>query len=191
MSTATGIAESAGSTAPAAQAGRYLTFSLGQEEYGIEILKVREIIQYVDVTPVPRAPVYVDGVINLRGQIIPVINLRRKFGMAQVERTDQTCIIVVEMLENGRKLSIGVAVDQVTEVLSIAADHIDPPPSFDSSVTSDFILGIGKIGKAVKILLNIDSVLKLDDCSGLSEVHKQITAGENEQQKDSASRNRG
>ena len=178
MSTEVNTAQMPITGMPGGPSSRYLTFALGIEEYGIEILKVREIIQYVEVTPVPRAPAHVDGVINLRGQIIPVINLRRKFGMPKVEKTDQTCIIVVEMLDNGRKLNIGVAVDQVTEVLTMSADQIDPPPAFDTSVTGDFILGIGKIGKSVKILLNIDAVLTVDGDVGLSEIHKQIVTGD-------------
>jgi purine-binding chemotaxis protein CheW len=178
VSTAAGTTEMTNKGVAGAPSSRYLTFALGIEEYGIEILKVREIIQYVEVTPVPLAPAHVDGVINLRGQIIPVVNLRQKFGMPKVEKTDQTCIIVVEMASNGRKLNIGVAVDQVTEVLTMTADQIDPPPAFDTSVTGDFILGIGKIGKAVKILLNIDAVLTVDGDVGLSDVHKQIVAGD-------------
>ncbi len=144
--------------------GKYLTFALGREGYGIEILKVREIIGYMDITSVPRTPDHVKGVINLRGQVISVIDLRSKFGMPTVERTDETCIIVVETTQSaGRKLSTGLIVDRVSEVLNIADNSIEPPPTFGSSVETDFILGMGKIGSSVKILLNIDRVLGASD----------------------------
>ncbi len=145
--------------------GKYLTFALGPEEYGLEILKVREIIGYMDITAVPQTPEYVRGVINLRGQVIPVVDLRSKFGMDTTETTDQTCIIVVEISQEGRKFSTGIVVDHVQEVLDIAGEHIEDAPQFGSSVATDFILGMGKIGDAVKILLDIDKVLAADDLS--------------------------
>lgn len=139
--------------------GKYLTFALGKEEYGLEILKVREIIGYMDITAVPRTPSYVKGVINLRGQVISVVDLRAKFSMEAAEKTDETCIIVVEIKSGGRKLSTGIIVDRVSEVLDISADKIEDPPTFDGGVNTDFILGMGKIGESVKILLDIDRVL--------------------------------
>ena len=142
--------------------GKYLTFALGKEEYGLEILKVREIIGYMDITTVPRTPSYVKGVINLRGQVISVVDLRAKFSMAAAERTEQTCIIVVEIRSAGRKLNTGIIVDRVSEVLDVAGDQIEDAPEFGSSVESDFILGMGKIGQSVKILLDIDKVLTAD-----------------------------
>ena len=147
--------------------GKYLTFALGREEYGLEILKVREIIGYMDVTAVPRTPAYVKGVINLRGQVISVIDLRRKFAMEDVARTEQTCIVVVEIAQAGRKLSIGIVVDRVSEVLNIAAETIEDAPAFGTAVDTDFILGMGKIGDAVKILLDIDRVLTATEVVGL------------------------
>lgn len=143
----------------ASKGGKYLTFALGKEEYGLEILKVREIIGYMEITAVPRTPPYVKGVINLRGQVISVVDLRTKFNMDAAQKTDETCIIVVETRQNGRKVSTGIIVDHVSEVLDIAAEKIEDPPSFDSSVNTDFILGMGKIGDSVKILLDIDRVL--------------------------------
>ncbi len=143
--------------------GKYLTFALGPEEYGLEILKVREIIGYMDITAVPQTPEYVRGVINLRGQVIPVVDLRAKFGMATAERTDQTCIIVVEISQDGRKFNTGIVVDHVQEVLDIAGDAIEDAPQFGSNVETDFILGMGKIGDTVKILLDIDRVLASDE----------------------------
>jgi purine-binding chemotaxis protein CheW len=143
--------------------GKYLTFALGQEEYGLEILKVREIIGYMEITAVPQTPHYVKGVINLRGQVIPVIDLRAKFGMETTERTEETCIIVVEISQGDRNFSTGIVVDHVQEVLDIAGEDIEESPQFGSAVNTDFILGMGKIGDTVKILLDIDKVLAGDD----------------------------
>jgi len=146
--------------------GKYLTFALAQEEYGLGILKVREIIGYMDVTALPQTPHYVKGVINLRGQVIPVVDLRAKFGMEAVELTDETCIIVVEIAQHQRKSSTGIIVDRVQEVLDIDGGDIEAAPQFDASVRTDFILGMAKVGESVKILLDIDRVLggeALDD----------------------------
>ncbi len=148
--------------------GKYLTFALGPEEYGLEILKVREIIGYMEITAVPQTPAYVKGVINLRGQVIPVIDLRAKFDMETAERTEETCIIVVETTQDGRNISTGIVVDHVSEVLDIAGEDIEESPQFGSSVNTDFILGMGKIGNSVKILLDIDKVLANADFSGIS-----------------------
>lgn len=133
---------------------KYLTFKLADEEYGVEILKVREINGLMDITAVPRMPVYMKGVINLRGKVIPVVDLRLKFSLEEIEYTEETCIIVVDV---GKE--IGIIVDTVSEVLDIAGDNIEPPPSMGASVDSSFILGMGKVGNAVKILLDIDKVL--------------------------------
>jgi purine-binding chemotaxis protein CheW len=147
--------------------GKYLTFALGPEEYGLEILKVREIIGYMDITAVPQTPYHVRGVINLRGQVIPVVDLRAKFGMETAEITDESCIIVVEISQDRRNFSTGIVVDHVQEVLDIAGQDIEEAPQFGSTVDTNFILGMGKIGDSVKILLDIDKVLGGDDLSGL------------------------
>lgn len=152
--------------------GKYLTFALGPEEYGLEILKVREIIGYMEITAVPQTPAHVKGVINLRGQVIPVIDLRAKFGMETAEVTEQTCIIVVETSRSDRKFSTGIVVDRVQEVLDIAGEDIEEAPQFDSSVNTDFILGMGKIGDSVKILLDIDKVLAGTDFESFSSMGK-------------------
>lgn len=144
-------------------AGKYLTFALGKEEYGLEILKVREIIGYMPITAVPRMPQEVRGVINLRGQVISVVDLRAKFEMEAAKATEQTCIIVVETRREGRKLNTGIIVDRVSEVQDIAEKAIEPPPSFGTKVDNRFILGMGKIGQSVKILLAIDRVLETTD----------------------------
>lgn len=158
-----------------AQEGKYLTFALGQEEYGLEILKVREIIGYIDVTRVPQVPEHVLGVINLRGQVIPVIDLRQKFGMPTAERTDETCIIVVEITRNEQHVSTGIVVDRVSEVLDIAEKMIEQTPQFGSNIDTDFILGMGKIGDSVKILLDIDKVLNSTDMKMLAKMNQQET----------------
>ncbi len=148
-------------TIPSAQskAGKYLTFALDNEEYGLEILKVREIIGYMQITAVPKTPDHVKGVINLRGQVIPVVDLRLKFGMNAAEVTEETCIIVVEINQNNRKFQTGIVVDRVKEVLDIEGESIEDAPQFGSSVDTNFILGMGKVNGAVKILLDIDKVL--------------------------------
>ena len=153
--------------------GKYLTFKLANEEYGLEILKVREIIGYMDITAVPQMPPYVKGVINLRGQVIPVIDLRSKFSMETAGVTEETCIIVVEITQDTRKFNTGIVVDKVQEVLDIAGKNIDETPQFGSQVNTDFILGIGKVGETVKILLDIDKVLAAVDIQRLN-----ITKGE-------------
>jgi len=150
--------------------GKYLTFALGDEEYGLEIMKVREIMGYLEVTSVPQTPRYVRGVINLRGQVIPVIDLRVKFGMEVVETTDATCIIVVETSQNDRNVSVGVIVDRVSEVLDIAGENIEEAPNFGSDVNTDFILGMAKVENSVKTLLDIDKVLCSVEFDNLSNV---------------------
>ena len=167
MSTAT-TKEQQADKALLAKEGKYLTFALSHEEYGLEILKVREIIGFMGITAVPQTPDYVKGVINLRGQVIPVVELRAKFGMESTEVTDETCIIVVEITQGDRAFNTGIVVDHVQEVLDIAGQDIEKAPQFGSSVETDFILGMGKIGDTVKILLNIDKVLAGQDFARLA-----------------------
>ena len=143
----------------AALAGKYLTFCMGNEEYGLEILRVREIIGLMDITPVPRTPNYVRGVINLRGKVIPVVDLRLKFGLPPQDATEKTCIIVVQVNRAGAEVTMGIIVDEVSEVLDIAAELIEPSPDFGSSFNTDFILGMGKVAKKVIMLLDVNKVL--------------------------------
>ena len=143
--------------------GKYLTFVLKGEEYGLRILKVREIIGLMDITAVPQMPAYVAGVINLRGKVIPVVDLRLKFQMEHEEFTDQTCIIVVELAGERGETLVGILVDTVSEVLDIPGEDIEPAPEFAAGVNTEFILGIGKVKGAVKILLDIEKVLKGSD----------------------------
>ena len=140
-------------------AGLYLTFTLAEEMYGLQILAVQEIIQMIPITAVPRTPDFVRGVINLRGKVIPVIDLRSKFDMDSVEDTEQTCIIVVEVASNDQAITMGVVVDEVAEVLDVAADQVEPPPSFGAAVDTTFILGMGKVDDKVIMLLDICRVL--------------------------------
>jgi purine-binding chemotaxis protein CheW len=141
-------------------AGKYMTFKLADEAYGLAILKVREIIGFMEITRVPRTPEFIRGVINLRGRVIPVVDLRLKFGMPRVDASDQTVIIVVQYASAGRDVTMGILVDQVLEVLSIDGAHIEPPPSFGGGAgEADFLLGVGKAAERVIFLLDIGRVL--------------------------------
>ncbi len=140
-------------------AGKYLTFFLGEEQYGLEILKVREINGMMSITSLPTTPDYVDGVINLRGKVIPVMDLRAKFGLQRKEVDDETCIIVVEMGE----MEVGVVVDKVSEVQDINAADIEPPPTLGEGLETDYILGMGKSADRVTILLNLDKVFSTSE----------------------------
>jgi purine-binding chemotaxis protein CheW len=143
--------------------GKYLTFSLADEEYGIGILKIKEIIGMMPITSVPRTPAYVRGVINLRGKVIPVIDLRLRFSMAEQDYTDRTCIIVVEIGGQGSDMIIGIVVDSVSEVLNIKMEEIEDTPAFGTSLDTEYILGMAKMEGGVKILLEIDTVLSSED----------------------------
>ncbi len=147
----------------AEKGGKYLTFRLQGEEYGLEILKVREIIGLMDITSVPQTPEYVAGVINLRGKVIPVVDLRLKFGMPHEEFTEETCVIVVDVASQEGETLVGIVVDAVSEVLDIDTAEIEPAPDFGRSVDTAFILGMGKVKGSVKMLLDIDKVLSVDE----------------------------
>ncbi|HWV38476.1 MAG TPA: chemotaxis protein CheW [Vulgatibacter sp.] len=143
-------------------AGKFMTFKLAEEAYGVEILKVRELIGLMEITRIPNAPHYVRGAINLRGRVIPVIDLRLKFGMSVTESTDQTVIIVVQLSASDGALTMGILVDEVLEVLNIEADQVEPPPTFGTdSKDVPFLLGVGKSEKRVIFLLDIDRVLAM------------------------------
>ena len=154
--------------------GKYLSFRLAREEYAIPILTVREIIGVMNITPVPHAPRDVRGVINLRGKIVPVVDLRRRFSMSDTENTPETCIIVVTLNEGKASFDTGILVDSVREVLEIRGDDISPPPPLGKGLSNDFILGMAKTKEGVTILLEIEGVLKRTDVS--SEVNKQHEA---------------
>jgi purine-binding chemotaxis protein CheW len=148
------------------RAGKYLTFALAEEEYGLEILKVREIISMSEITSVPKTPEFVKGVINLRGKVIPVIDLRLKFAMEEIPYTDETCTIVVDV--NG--VEMGIIVDHVSEVLDIVGGDIEDAPTFGVSVDTDFILGMGKTDQRVTILLDIEKVIGGEGARAIQDV---------------------
>ncbi len=149
-------------------AGKYLTFKLALEEYGLEILKVQEIIQMQAVTRVPRTPEYVRGVINLRGKVIPVVNLRTKFCLDTCVDTEKTCIIVVQISTLQNIVVMGIIIDEVKEVLDIKAEYIEETPSFGSNISTEFILGMGKVNGSVKILLDIDKILSATEIKAIA-----------------------
>jgi purine-binding chemotaxis protein CheW len=141
-------------------AGKYLTFNLHAESYGIDVLKVREIIRHITITAVPQMPEYIRGVINLRGKIIPVMDLRVRFGFPNVTNTDQTCIVVVQVkLPDGKSTPMGLVVDGVEEVLNFSAADIEQTPDFGGQIAVDYILGMAKVKGVVKVLLDIDRVV--------------------------------
>lgn len=140
-------------------AGKYLTFDLDNEQFGVEILKVREIIRVMNTTTVPGSPPFIRGVINLRGKIIPVLELRSRFGLDGIEDGERTCIIVVEVTRDDRTVEIGLVVDSVREVLNVGIDDVEPPPEFGANVESNLLLGIARSGDAVRILLDVDRVV--------------------------------
>ena len=150
-------------------AGKYLTFALQRESYGIDVLKVREIIRLTNITAVPRMPEYVKGVINLRGKIIPVMDLRLRFGFPDAQSTDSTCIIVVQVkLPDGKSTQMGLVVDGVEEVANIAAGEIEETPDFGAQIATNCIVGMAKIKGAVKTLLDIDSVVGAENLNQLN-----------------------
>ena len=139
--------------------GKYLTFTLGKEEYGIGILKVREIIGVMEITAVPHTPAYIKGVINLRGRVIPVMDLRLKFDLEPAQYNERTCIIVVEVQSKTGPVQVGMVVDSVSEVLNVTGQEIEPPPALGISTDTDSILGMAKVKGEVKILLDVDKVI--------------------------------
>ena len=151
------------------KAGKYLTFSLDNEEYGIGILKIKEIIGMMPITSVPQTPEFVKGVINLRGKVIPVVDLRLRFGLAADDYTERTCIVVVEIAGQSSHVLIGIVVDSVSEVLNIKADEIEDTPAFGTRLDTDYILGMAKMDGGVKILLDIDRVLSADEIAALDQ----------------------
>lgn len=159
MSNGSVAAEVEAKPRPTGVGGQFLTFFLAEEEYGIEILKVETIIGTQTITPVPRTPEFIRGVINLRGQVIPVVDLRSKFGMESVEETEETVIIVVGV----QGIQMGVVVDKVSEVVDISDEDIEDAPSFGVKVNTDYILGIGKSDEKVKLLLDIEKVLSAQE----------------------------
>ncbi len=150
--------------------GKFLTFSMADEEYGISILKIKEIIGMMLITTVPQTPKFVKGVINLRGKVIPVIDLRLRFKMEAKNYTERTCIVVIEIDGQDNSILTGIVVDSVSEVLNVKDAEIDDTPTFGVNLNTDYILGVAKIGGGVKILLDINKVLKAEDMRTLKDV---------------------
>ena len=148
------------------RAGKYLTFRLGPEEFGVRVDKVREIMGVQEITSVPQTPDYLKGVINLRGKVIPVVDLRLKFGLEAIEYTQRTCIIVVQVRGEVSTIQLGLVVDTVSEVLNLTGSDIENTPDFGSQLTTPFILGMAKVKGKVKILLDIDRVVSAQEISG-------------------------
>jgi purine-binding chemotaxis protein CheW len=147
------------------EGGKFLTFCLADEEYGVDIHQIKEILALVDITPVPRTPDFVKGVINLRGRIIPVIDLRVRFGMEEIEYTKETCIIVINIQRENSLVTMGVIVDRVSEVTDIEGGNISEVPGFGTSVDTEFMEGIGKVDDRIVLLLSIDRVMNDSEVS--------------------------
>ena len=161
--------ESGAATKSDSRTGKYLAFQLGREEFAIQVLKVREIMGIQDITAVPQTPSFVKGVINLRGKVIPVVDLRLKFGLPEVEYTRRTCIIVVQIQGPDSSVSLtGIVVDEVSEAVNFAAGEIENTPDFGDGVSTPYILGLAKSKGKVKILLDIDKVLQAQELEGLA-----------------------
>jgi purine-binding chemotaxis protein CheW len=152
------------------RAGKYLTFCLGREEFAVRVLHVREIIGIQDITTVPQTPACIKGVINLRGKVIPVVDLRLKFGLPEQEHTKRTCIIVIQVEGEAGSMNTGMIVDEVSEVLNLNGNEIEPTPDFGDGVASPCLLGLAKVKDKVKILLDIGQVLRDQDLAGLRSV---------------------
>jgi len=152
------------------RAGKYLTFQLANEEFGICVLKVREIMGMQEITAVPQTPPHIKGVINLRGKVVPVVDLRLKFGILTSEYTQRTCIIVTQVQGEAGLVLMGIIVDGVSEVLNLAASEIEDTPDFGEEIAGQYLLGMAKVKGKVKILLDIDRVLSTQDVHSLSSI---------------------
>jgi purine-binding chemotaxis protein CheW len=156
--------------AAADREGKYLTFTLANEEYGIGILKIKEIIGMMPITSVPQTPDFVKGVVNLRGKVVPVVDLRLRFALEENDYTDRTCIIVVEVENCGTQVVVGIVVDSVSEVLNIKGEDIEDTPTFGTRLDTEYILGMAKMDGGVKILIDIDQVLNSENLECLRNV---------------------
>ena len=157
-------------SASAAEIAQYLTFQLSGEMYAVGILNVKEIIEYGQLTEIPMMPAFIRGVINLRGSVVPVIDLAARFGGHQTENSRRTCIVIIELSNADEHHDIGVVVDAVSEVLEVSSADIEPPPSFGAKIRADFIDGMGKIGGKFVIILDIQKVLSVEEIASLATV---------------------
>lgn len=154
------------------QGGKFLTFLIGNETYGIQIKKAKEIIRMMETTPIPKTQQYIKGVINLRGKIIPIVDLRLKFGMEEKEYNDRTCIIVIEVENAGTLRLVGAVVDLVSEVINIQQSEIEPPPEYDAKIEGNFLIGLGKLKEKLIMILDIIKILNFDD---IAKINKELT----------------
>jgi purine-binding chemotaxis protein CheW len=152
------------------RSGKYLTFQLSTEEFGIRVLKVREIMGLQDITPVPQTPPHIKGVINLRGKVVPVIDLRLKFGLPAAEYTQRTCIIVTQVQGQSSMILMGIVVDGVSEVLNLSGQEIEDTPDFGEAISDQYLLGMAKVKGKVKILLDIDKVMSTQELQKLDAI---------------------
>ena len=176
---ATGAAVVARAAAAAGATGevqQYLTFTLAGEMYGLGILNIKEIIEYGNLTEIPMMPVFIRGVINVRGGVVPVIDLLARFGGKKSEIGRRTCIVILELALDGGRHDIGVVVDAVSEVLEIPASEIEPPPTFGAKIRTDFIDGMGKVAGKFVIILNTQQVLSIDEMAVLANIGEQVEA---------------
>ncbi|MES2957479.1 MAG: chemotaxis protein CheW [Pseudomonadota bacterium] len=171
------MSKQAASAANAADVpAQYLTFTLGEEVFAMDIVTVREIIQYGPMTTVPLMPAFVRGVINLRGAVVPVIDLQARFGRAAADVGKKTCIVIFDAVRSGERVELGLLVDAVSEVIEIAADQIEPPPNFGTTVRRDFIRGMGKVANRFVIILEPDKALDVNDMAQLCESAQEALA---------------
>ena len=148
-------------------ANQYLTFKLGDEEFGLTIAKVREVLDFTSLTKVPQTPDYMCGVLNLRGSVVPVVDLKLKFGLQQTARTVNTCIIIVEIEIDGEVTVLGILADAVHEVVEIAAEQVEPAPKIGTRLDTAFIQGMGKLEDDFVVILDIDKVFSLEEIAGV------------------------
>ncbi|BDV42464.1 chemotaxis protein CheW [Geotalea uraniireducens] len=151
------------SVASITEVRQYLTFKLADEVFAVDVAKVREILEYTSITKVPQTPGFMRGVINLRGSVVPVVDLRLKFGMSETEQTINTCIIVVEVLHEEETLILGALADSVQEVFELEPEQIEPAPRIGTKLNTDFILGMGKYGEQFIMILDIDKTFTSDE----------------------------
>jgi purine-binding chemotaxis protein CheW len=164
------------STAEMTETTQYLTYKLGEEVFALDISKVREVLDFTTVTKVPRTPEFMRGVINLRGSVVPVVDLRLKFGMSATEKTVNTCVIIVEVTVDGETTVLGALADSVQEVIDLAQGQIEPAPKIGSKLNTDFIKGMGKQDERFIIILDIDKVFSVDELSLVKETQAEAPA---------------
>jgi purine-binding chemotaxis protein CheW len=172
--TATSALEVAGRFGIKEDTLQYLTFSLGDEVFAMDIRSVREIIQHGSMTIVPLMPAFVRGIINLRGAVVPVIDLQSRFGRAKAQIGKKTCVIIFDMSADGDKVELGLLVDAVSEVIEIAPAQIEPPPQFGTTIAREFIRGLGKVGKEFIVILEPERALNIDDMAALAAQSHQV-----------------